>query len=124
MGGEPAVRKLLDAGWELGSHSVSHSELRTLGSARLRTEVAGSRQRIREQFGVTPRFFCYPFGHVNAEVAGAVERAGYVAATTTRAAFATPRKPFLLPRVQVSRGTSATDLLRRLRALRLRELHR
>jgi peptidoglycan/xylan/chitin deacetylase (PgdA/CDA1 family) len=118
MGGVPAVRQLLDAGWAVDSHSFSHAELRTLGRARLRTEVAGSRARIRELFGVTPRFFCYPFGHVNPAVAGAVRRAGYLGATTTRAAFATPSKPFLLPRVQVSRGESATDLLRRLRALR------
>ncbi|HTN23455.1 MAG TPA: polysaccharide deacetylase family protein [Solirubrobacteraceae bacterium] len=120
MGGVPAVRQLLGAGWELDSHSVSHAELRTLGRTRLRTEVAGSRARIRSLFGVTPRFFCYPFGHFDGAVAGAVRRAGYLGATTTRAAFATPRTPFFLPRVQVSRGESASDLLRRLRALRLR----
>ena len=124
MGGELAVRQLLDAGWELDSHSFSHSELRTLGGRRLRTEIKGSRERIRELFGVTPRFFCYPFGHANAVVAAAVRRAGYAGATTTRAAFATPRKPYFLPRVQVSRGESATDLLRRLRTLRLRQLRR
>jgi peptidoglycan/xylan/chitin deacetylase (PgdA/CDA1 family) len=123
MGGEPAVRQLLDAGWELDSHSSSHEDLRTIGPVRVRRQVEGSRARIRELFGVTPRFFCYPFGHVNGAVAGAVKRAGYLGATTTRAAFATPAKPFLLPRVQVSRGESGTDLLRRLRALRLRELH-
>jgi peptidoglycan/xylan/chitin deacetylase (PgdA/CDA1 family) len=120
MGGAPAVRRLLDAGWELASHSVTHADLRTLGPARLRSEVAGSRDRIRALFGVTPRFFCYPFGHLDRTVAAAVQGAGYLAATTTQAGLATPRDPFRLARVQVSRGVSATDLLARLRALRPR----
>ncbi len=121
MGGEPAVRQLLDAGWELDSHTFTHADLRRVGHSRLRDEVAGSRARIRELFGVTPRFFCYPFGRLSGPVGQAVRRAGYLAATTTRAAFATPRdNRFLLPRIQVSRGVTATDLLRRLRALRPR----
>jgi peptidoglycan/xylan/chitin deacetylase (PgdA/CDA1 family) len=120
MGGAPAVRRLLDAGWELGSHAITHADLRTLGPVALREEVAGSRARIRELFGIAPRFFCYPFGRVDGTVAAAVGRAGYLAATTTRAAFATPRDPLRLPRVQVSRGESGADLLRRLRALRAR----
>jgi peptidoglycan/xylan/chitin deacetylase (PgdA/CDA1 family) len=120
MGGEPAVRRLLHAGWELDSHSISHPELRKLAPARLRSEVAGSRTRIRRLFGITPRFFCYPSGHLDAAVAAAVRRAGYLAATTTRAGFATPRDPLRLARVQVSRGMSAAGLLARLRALRPR----
>jgi peptidoglycan/xylan/chitin deacetylase (PgdA/CDA1 family) len=120
MGGVPAVRRLLHAGWELDSHSLTHVDLRRVGQSRLRDEVAGSRARIRALFGVTPRFFCYPFGHLSGPVAQAVRRAGYVAATTTHAGFATPRDPFRLPRIQVSRGKTAADLLARLRALRPR----
>jgi len=120
MGGVPAVRRLLAAGWELVSHSLTHPDLTAVGGARLRDEVAGSRTRIRELFGVAPRFFCYPSGHVDATVVAAVRRAGYVAATTTRAGYATPRDPFHLARVQVSRGRTAADLLARLRALRPR----
>jgi hypothetical protein len=47
-----------------------------------------------------------------------IRRAGYLAATTTRTGYATAGGPFRLARVQVSRGMSATDLLRRLRTLR------
>jgi peptidoglycan/xylan/chitin deacetylase (PgdA/CDA1 family) len=120
MGGKPAVRRLLDAGWELDSHSLTHVDLRKVGHARLRDEVAGSRARIHSLFGVTPRFFCYPFGHLSGPVGQAVRRAGYLAATTTRAGYATPRRPLNLPRIQVSRGKTAADLLARLRALRPR----
>lgn len=118
MGGAEAVRRLIAAGWEIDSHSTTHADLTTLDGERLREELAGSRARIAELFGVTPRFFCYPFGHLDAIVVAAVREAGYLAATTTRAGRATPRDPFRLARLQVSRGVSAAGLLARLRALR------
>jgi peptidoglycan/xylan/chitin deacetylase (PgdA/CDA1 family) len=118
MGGTAAVRRLLAAGWEIDSHSITHADLTTLAPGRLRTELAGSRARIRSLFGVPASFFAYPSGRVDAAVVAAVRRAGYLAATTTRMGYATPRDRFRLARVQVSRGLSATDLLRRLRALR------
>jgi peptidoglycan/xylan/chitin deacetylase (PgdA/CDA1 family) len=118
MGGPQAVRRMLAAGWEIDSHSLTHPDLTTLAPAPLRAELSGSRARIRELFGVTPRFFCYPSGRLDGAVVAAVRRAGYLAATTTRAGFAGPRDPLRLARVQVSRGMSATELLRRLRTLR------
>ena len=120
MGGTAAVRRLLAAGWEVDSHSITHADLTTLAPARLRTELAGSRARIRSLFGVPANFFAYPSGRLDAGVVAAVRRAGYLAATTTRMGYATPRDRFRLARVQVSRGLTAADLLRRLRALRPR----
>jgi peptidoglycan/xylan/chitin deacetylase (PgdA/CDA1 family) len=117
MGGTAAVRRLLAAGWEIDSHSITHADLTTLGPARLRTELAGSRARIRRLFGVPANFFAYPYGRLDSGVVGAVRRAGYFAATTTRMGYAAPRERFRLARVQVSRGVTATDLLRRLQAL-------
>lgn len=121
MGGAAAVRRLLAAGWEIDSHSITHPDLTTLAPARVRAELAGSRARIRELFGVPANFFAYPSGHLNASVVAAVRRAGYLAATTTRTGYATPRDRFRLARVQVSRGITAAGLLRRLRALRPRD---
>ena len=122
MGGTGAVRRLLAAGWEIDSHSITHPDLTTLAPARLRAELAGSRARIHDLFGVPANFFAYPSGHLNAGVVAAVRRAGYLAATTTRAGYATPRDRYRLARVQVSRGITAADLLRRLRALRPRSI--
>jgi peptidoglycan/xylan/chitin deacetylase (PgdA/CDA1 family) len=121
MGGPAAVRRLRAAGWEIDSHSITHPDLTALAPVRLRAELAGSRARIRGLFGVPANFFAYPSGHLNASVVAAARRAGYLAATTTRTGYATPRDRFRLARVQVSRGITATGLLRRLRALRPRD---
>lgn len=120
MGGTAAVRRLLAAGWEIDSHSLTHADLTTREPARLRAELAGSRARIRRLFGVPANFFAYPYGHLSSGVVAEVRRAGYLAATATRIGYAAPDDRFSLARVQVSRGTSAADLLGRLRALRPR----
>ena len=120
MGGKAAVRRLLAAGWEIGSHSISHPDLTRLDPASLEEEISGSRAQIHNLLGVEAEFFCYPSGRLDAAVVAAVRRAGYLAATTTRAGYASPRDPFRLARVQVGRAMSGTDLLRRLRALRPR----
>jgi hypothetical protein len=94
--------------------AASHARLPALWVAP--AAFAGHLRALR----VPANFFAYPSGRLDAGVVAAVERAGYLAATTTRRGYATPRDRFRLARVQVSRGLTATDLLRRLRALRPR----
>ncbi|HMJ02600.1 MAG TPA: polysaccharide deacetylase family protein, partial [Conexibacter sp.] len=87
---EPQVRELLDAGWELDSHTIDHPDLTTVDAATLEREVAESRRQLRERFGVPVDFFCYPAGRYDETVIAAVERAGYLAATTTNPGLAQP----------------------------------
>ena len=111
------VRGLIAAGWEVDSHTISHLDLTTLGASGLRHEVADSRGELRRRFGVPADFFCYPSGRYDAEVVAAVRRAGYLGATTENTGLATSAvSPFTLPRVRVSGGVSAADLLRELAA--------
>ena len=98
------VRRLVAADWELGAHTYTHPDLRSLGDAELGREVAGSRVEIARRFGVPVNFFCYPAGRYDARVVAAVRRAGFLAATTTVAGLATPGSPYELRRLRVSRG--------------------
>ena len=120
IGGTDAVRRLARAGWEIDSHSLSHPDLTRLSDGDLRREVTGSRTRIRRAFGRrAANFFAYPSGRHDARVQRAVRAAGYLAATTVKRGFARPTAdPYALSRIQVSGGTSAAALLRRLRDLR------
>src|ERR671937_1085081 len=45
------IRRMLAAGWELDAHTLTHPDLTTLGAARLRTELVGSRREIRAKIG-------------------------------------------------------------------------
>jgi len=110
------VRRMLADGWELGAHTLSHPDLTAVGPRRVRRELAGSREAIRREFGVTTNFFCFPYGRYDAAVKAAVRRAGYLAATTTRRGLASPQGDrFALPRISVSPRTKPAALLRRLR---------
>jgi peptidoglycan/xylan/chitin deacetylase (PgdA/CDA1 family) len=110
------VRRLLSAGWELGAHTLTHPDLRTLDADALEREVAGSRAEIARRFGVEPGFFCYPAGHYDARVLAAVRRAGYLGATTTLPGLATSERPFELKRIRVDRGEGVAGLARSLPA--------
>lgn len=114
---ERQVRRLIAAGWEIDSHTISHPDLTSLGERELARELAGSRRQLRRLFGVPVDFFCYPAGRYDARVIAAVRRAGYLGATTTRDGLATPDKPYELRRVRVSRSDGVTGLAKKLEGL-------
>jgi peptidoglycan/xylan/chitin deacetylase (PgdA/CDA1 family) len=114
------VRELVAAGWEIGAHSRTHPDLTQLDAQRLESEVGGSRSDLKERFQAAVEFFCYPSGRFSPEVIGAVQRAGYLGATTTQPGLAGPDDLYAMPRVRVSRGDSAGHLVERLIGLEQR----
>jgi peptidoglycan/xylan/chitin deacetylase (PgdA/CDA1 family) len=71
------VRALADAGMEIGAHSVSHPDLRTLDDAALRNELRDSRAAIEEITGRPCRTMAYPYGLHDERVRAAAADAGY-----------------------------------------------
>jgi peptidoglycan/xylan/chitin deacetylase (PgdA/CDA1 family) len=70
--------ELAAAGWEIGSHTVSHRHLvkngeTRLGPQELRAELRDSRRWLREH-GFPARSFAYPYGRTNAEVEALASR--------------------------------------------------
>lgn len=61
------LRELQDAGWEVGSHSQTHPDLRNISDARLQDETAGSRQDLIDH-GITPTTMAAPYGHTSDRV--------------------------------------------------------
>ena len=108
------VQGLLDDGWGLESHSVSHADLAQLHGAQLRWQLRESRRRLEQLFDVPVDFFCYPGGIYTRRVKLAVRRAGYLAATGTRFGAATARDLFSLPRIYCYGGETMADFEERL----------
>ncbi len=110
------VRRMIAAGWQLDAHTVSHPDLTKVDDATLAEEVAGSRAAIRERFGVTAEFFCYPYGRFDARVVEAVRQAGFLGATTTRPGLASADDDaFALDRVKAGGDMTGAGLVRALR---------
>ena len=107
------VRGLIRAGWEVDSHTINHPDLTTIGPDELRSELVDSRDRIKSEFGVTARFFCYPAGRYNAAVIAAVKDVGLPGGhDDPQPGVARRPKPSELPRVRIN-GSDGVDGLRR-----------
>jgi peptidoglycan/xylan/chitin deacetylase (PgdA/CDA1 family) len=92
----------------IGAHSLTHPMLGKCDEARVRHEMAGSRDQIRKRLGVMPAHFSYPLG--DRQSAGAREFAlaaelGFAGAVTTRPGVLFPahlRHLMALPRLSVN----------------------
>jgi peptidoglycan/xylan/chitin deacetylase (PgdA/CDA1 family) len=74
------IRSLADCGWEIGSHTASHPFLTQLPDDRLDDELARSKAVCEAKLARPCTSIAYPYGDVDARVAAATERAGYLAA--------------------------------------------
>jgi len=113
---EIQLQDWVDAGQEVGSHTLTHPKLPDLDFSMQAAEISNSRQSLEaivtQINGV--RHFCYPYGGFNQTSIECVKDAGYATATTTvrgRVCVADRHNLLLLPRVLVSRTTSLLHLL-------------
>ena len=110
------VRRLIDAGWEVDSHTFTHPDLRSVSDAQLEREVVHSRRWLQRVFHVPVPAFCYPFGFYDARVVAAVRRAGYLIGETENQGWASPRDGLLtLDRLRITPTTGVDGLASLLR---------
>jgi peptidoglycan/xylan/chitin deacetylase (PgdA/CDA1 family) len=104
------IEQLIDDGWELDAHTISHLDLTTMTGSRLRHEVAGSRQILKHRFHQPVNFFCYPAGKFNRSTIRAVRRAGYLGATTELQGEASRGRMYELHRIRVDGSDGVSGL--------------
>ena len=80
------VLRMAKAGMEIGSHGLGHVSLPGMADVELTAEAVVSRDILRQVTGQDVAGFCYPFGHVDRRVIGAVQDAGYGFACTVQPA--------------------------------------
>jgi len=82
------LSEMLDSGLlTIGAHTITHDALSKLPELRVREEMAGSRNRLEEKLGTTPKHFAYPYGDAASASRREFEIAkslGFVTAVTTR----------------------------------------
>jgi len=95
-----ALRRLVDAGWEVGSHTVSHPRLTSLDYDSLRSELNESKLACERALDSPCTSISYPYGDVDARVVAAAAEAGYRFGATLPRRFNAPQ-PLQWPRVGV-----------------------
>jgi peptidoglycan/xylan/chitin deacetylase (PgdA/CDA1 family) len=94
---------------EIGSHTVTHPDLTTLGFDQIRAELAESRAAIEAAIGAPVASFCYPAGRFDDDVAALAHEAGYLSATTTMPDL--PEGDLMrLPRLRVEGSYGAAEV--------------
>jgi peptidoglycan/xylan/chitin deacetylase (PgdA/CDA1 family) len=93
------LRRLADAGWEIGSHSRTHPMLTQLDDQSVARELAGSRRECEEGIGRPCRSVAYPYGDHDERIVRAAREAGYAAGCSVYAPH--PPEPLCWPRIGV-----------------------
>lgn len=78
------IKRLSEEGFEIGSHTLSHSNLAGLALDQARNEIVRSKVVLEDLTGKEVRTLCYPRGDYNREIVELVKEAGYQAAVSLR----------------------------------------
>ncbi|MFC1799973.1 polysaccharide deacetylase family protein [Candidatus Eisenbacteria bacterium] len=71
------IRELSEAGFEIGSHTLSHRDLTRLDTDSIRRELRDSKQAIEDHIGGAVTSVSYPFGRYSPKVIDEAVAAGY-----------------------------------------------
>jgi len=94
------LEALVEAGWEVGSHTMSHARLTDLPDEALAEELLDSRRAVEARLGHC-ELLAYPFGAWDDRVAGAAAAAGYSFAFTLPFGGQATATPMSIPRVTI-----------------------
>mgnify|MGYP002347770570 CR=1 FL=1 len=97
------IKELHQNGMIIGSHTISHPDLRNISDTELVSQLAGSRSLIKDNTGIVTTDFCYPAGKYNETVIQKLQELGYQTATTVASGLATQDSSlYELPRYRIT----------------------
>lgn len=114
--GWDAAAELIEDGFEVGAHSMTHPDLRSCGNGDLEQEVLGAKQVLEKRLPGEITSFSYPHGRYNSHVTRAVEHAGYRLACASRYGLnRSAARPYVIRRTEVSGADTLEDFRWKLR---------
>ncbi len=103
------LKKLISDGWEIGSHSLSHSNFNKLAEKELRSEIIESKNKLEQELGIEINYFSYPKGNYNKTTDTLIKEAGYNAVFTMDDGVITKATDlYRIPRVGVDKTHNFT----------------
>jgi peptidoglycan/xylan/chitin deacetylase (PgdA/CDA1 family) len=84
------ILEWVDAGYDIGAHSMTHCDLTHVPLEVARREIFDSKKVLEDLIGRPVRHFCYPFGGINPDVRDLVIEAGFETATTCEVGYNFP----------------------------------
>jgi len=92
------LRYLRQMGMEIGSHTLTHSNLTKIAEEKMSSELIESKKKLEDILGDSVLAFCYPGGKFNKSSRDMVIEAGYILGRTTLGfRIDSDFDPFLMP---------------------------
>ena len=108
------LKELIAAGWEIGSHGMTHADLKTAKNGAL-NEMRKSKQELEDALGVKITSFAYPYGSADRYIIQLAARAGYDSGAGLGPGFLhTPEDVYYFTRIIVENGTDLQAFASRL----------
>lgn len=109
------LEAIVESGYEIGSHTLSHPDLRTLPPDLLQREIEDSKHILEDQLQVPIRHFAYPGGAFTDREVAAVAWAGHTAAVIVGGRWGNGREThrLRLKREKMLRQDTLTDFWRK-----------
>ena len=95
------AEQLVRAGWEVGSHTLTHPDLTKLDESSLEKEVGESRLELEQRLGQSVESFAAPSGRTNERVQECIQRHYALAVTTELAVAGKRHELWALPRLEM-----------------------
>jgi peptidoglycan/xylan/chitin deacetylase (PgdA/CDA1 family) len=96
------ISQLLEDGWSICSHTITHPDLKRCTDDRLKWELELSKRLLEQNLKIEVQAIAYPFGRFNLRVLKAVHKAGYrIGFTVGAEPWSGPRVPLTTIRVPV-----------------------
>lgn len=71
------ILSLVKDGWEIGSHTATHSFMNTLSKKQIVEEVTNSKKKLEKYLGLPIDYIAYPKGKYNKAIIKEVKKTGY-----------------------------------------------
>lgn len=110
------LKKIADSGMEIGVHTYSHPDLKTISIEAAREEIMKAKTFLETELDRKITTFSYPYGSYNAELIEEVKNAGFNTAVLTRKGIADPFKhevnnEYMIERYNIGFDTSIDSFI-------------
>lgn len=112
------IQEMAEYGLEIGSHTLTHSDLTKLKESYLIKEIKESKKRLENLTLQEVTTFCYPAGRYNQTVQKYTTETGYLAAVTTKPGVAQEDMDrYALKRIRINRSDRLAGFIQKLKNL-------
>lgn len=93
------VEEMYNAGWEIGSHGMSHRDLTRISRRELDYELGASKLLLEKRINASAKVISYPFGNANSIVCRASAEHGYQAGVVMGKKLRHVQQKYAVPRI-------------------------